>query len=44
MHKSKVEAEDPETGEGCLEGMRCPECGQTTQFRIMGTTISRESR
>lgn len=29
------------TGEGCLDGMRCPSCGNTTDFKIVFTAWGR---
>jgi len=26
-------------GEGCIEGMKCPECGQHEEFKIAGTSV-----
>jgi len=33
--------EDQVAGEGCLDGMRCPRCGNTTDFKIVFTAWGR---
>ena len=35
------DGEELETGEGCLEGMRCPKCGNIEDFKIAFTSWGR---
>lgn len=35
--------QDLPRGEGCIEGMRCPKCGNFERFKIVGTQLYRVS-